>query len=181
MEFTKSVFNICEGIVWLIGLSFIATTIHSAYLVIRDKYDFKEFIKLVKGEQKIFNTLGRRGSYILILLMVIGIINIGGRYIYPSTQIGSLFEKKEYEEAYYVFLYPEDSKSMNYKLKADVWAHIESLDGYDGYRTYSLLGVYLDNGKRISFDGEEVFPSERTLVVDESGRYWYVELTTEKA
>lgn len=92
-----------------------------------------------------------------------------------STNIGGLFERINYTENYYVNLFPENAKSKNYKVEAE----IEAAGG-----KYYIIKAYFPNGGHLTFyDSLYFWPlklNERVYLVDDSGTSWLVELTSQK-
>jgi hypothetical protein len=78
---------------------------------------------------------------------------------------------------YYINLFPEDSKSKNYRIKGKV--------EYEGdSQEYFLVKATFPNGGYITFDGSygdsplEFY--KKVYIEDDDGKGWYVELTKEK-
>lgn len=91
-----------------------------------------------------------------------------------SNTIGSFFSRNEFEAQYYVNIFPEDSKSKNYRLIADVHQ-------YDG-NTIFLKKVYWPNGGYSTFEdlGDGLCFEYATSWIDDNKRVWRVELTHDK-
>lgn len=126
---------------------------------------------------------GNIGKAIMIMA-VIGLINLA--IPYNSTQIGSFFEKSEYAEYYYVHLFPEDSQSKNYLVKAKIRANIEDYGPEDGNeRHYHIEEAYFPNGGKITFneygDFETLKLEQKIYTKDDNGAEWEILLTAKKA
>lgn len=95
----------------------------------------------------------------------------------------SFFEKPEYHTKYYVNLFPETSKSKNYRLVADIHVYEEE-EEYDDksylYKVISIEKVYFNNGGYLYFDDCRLEVGEKTYCIDQKGRGWYIELTNIK-
>lgn len=123
------------------------------------------------------------------LTLVICIITIGGYHFimqtfYRNTQIGSIYEKSEYSEKYYVYLsYSKDSVKL-YKLPADITScleeYVDSSDNLAHTRQYYISNVYWPNGNILDFDYQEITPNKKSHFCDREGNNYYIELTTEK-
>lgn len=114
---------------------------------------------------------------------------------YGAEKIGSIFEKSRYKTKYYVNLFPDMNSSKNYRVKAEIEADFVEWEESDNqgnpisksHRVYYINKAYFPSGGYIIFDKERI-PNDKgvevrkkTLLVDTSGRYWWAELTSEKA
>lgn len=93
---------------------------------------------------------------------------------FGSTVPGGLFEKREYEEWFYVNLFPESATSKNYRVPG----LIVRRDGGG----YVLHSVTFPNGGMVEFgwQGSEFETDRRSSQRDEQGREWKVEFTGQK-
>jgi hypothetical protein len=148
-------------------------------------------INSVKGLEK--KEIGEKiGGYIICLMIVIGVIWAPLSFFYKEEKIGSIFEKTEYRTQYYVNLFPEDSNSKNYRVKADIYSVLNSYSYTDGdsertvsNREYYITRAYFTNGGSISFEdsvgsGDSLIVGKKEYLVDDDKGEWYVELTNEK-
>lgn len=117
---------------------------------------------------------------------IISIFNIG------NTQIGSFWEKKDYEECYYVYMTQNPKETKRYKLKADI--HHSRHIGEDEH--YNILALYFPNGGYITFYetddegrlmyGDKLLLNEETCITkqndeDDTKEEYYITLTNQKA
>jgi hypothetical protein len=122
----------------------------------------------------------------IILLVCVSSVFINR---FGSTNIGSPIEKSEYSAKYYIHLYPENSKSRNYKVPALISSEMIERDDEPSERVYHLEKVFWPNGRVLTFyeykdnvtcgeDGLQL--GKKTTYQDDMGRYWQVELTNQK-
>jgi len=103
-------------------------------------------------------------AIIIVLIFVFGtIVNpLIGRF--GNEQVGSFFEKDDYEAKYFVNLFPEKDKTKNYRLVADIEKDTVcikiSRDERECEITYYLRKVYWPNGGYFSFDANECLLNE---------------------
>lgn len=128
----------------------------------------KEFIKWFKGAEL-------KQQLITIGIGFCIIVTITIRTKFGSTNIGGLFERLNYTENYYVNLFPENAKSKNYKVEAE----IEKTDG-----EYYLIEAHFPNGGYLTFYDslywEPLKLNGKVYLIDDSGKGWNVELTSQK-
>lgn len=173
MEEIKYFINIGSIIGFFVILFFLFTIIQRTINRIRGIKNEKLNIKFDKK----INTL-------IFISVTCFIINEISSSPLGSTQIGSLIEKPEYTEKYYVYLYPEGSQSKNYKLEADISAKIIKYEE-GSEREYFIDKAYFPNGGYIAFDYEDNYSDplqigKRTTFRDNKSKYWDIELTKEK-
>lgn len=103
-------------------------------------------------------------QYIKVILFLIGFYHIIMSTFFTNTQIGSLYEKSEYSEKYYVYLTYNKKDAKFYKLPADIHSSIDEYEDYNGtiyyYRNYFLTKVYWPNGNILEFDYLEIEPED---------------------
>jgi hypothetical protein len=101
-----------------------------------------------------------------------------------SEKIGGIFEKSEYTTNYYINLFPENSETKNYLVKAQIHVFTEEYDENTSERVYRLQEAYFPNGGKITFydygDSESLSLNEKVYLKDDSGRYWDIVLTPQK-
>jgi hypothetical protein len=142
----------------------------------------KKFISSLKSEDI--------GPILIVLVFAcfIGktIIQIVGTSFWGNHKIGSFFEQSNYTAQYYVNLFPENSETKNYRLKADIESFVENdIDQDDRahfWKEYHIVRVYFPNGGYISFgeqDNESLEIGKRINQTDNDGEGWGVELTGE--
>lgn len=128
-------------------------------------------------------TTTRIGNLFLVICLLVWSKNTYSR-IDGDESIGSFFEKPEYRTKYYVNLFPEASKSKNYRLAAEIHVYEESDEDYEGnshaYKVISIEKVYFNNGGFLYFDDCLVEFGEKTYCIDQNGKGWYIELTNLK-
>ncbi|MDP4182051.1 MAG: hypothetical protein Q8942_13305 [Bacillota bacterium] len=114
-----------------------------------------------------------------IVITIVGIIYGGVLYVFGNTQIGSVFEKEKYSEIYYVNMFPDNSKSKNYKVKAEIMVSGGVLD-----RNFTINKAYFSNGGYITFYNNlyefDIDIGKNIDITDDKGRDWKIELTTQK-
>lgn len=104
---------------------------------------------------------------------IIGILNLYSEYFGNDT-IYSVFSRNEFHTQYYVQLFPEESKSKNYLVPADLIVNGESI---------WIEKVYWPNGGYTTFDrfgdmdGEEFYLNKHINIQDDEDRYWTIILT----
>jgi len=180
----RFVLNICGTIllillaVWIIG---------NIKIAISEKSGLKGFFKELNPVNA-YKTMSVKSRIVVSIIVILGCISIYGNYFGGNTQIGSLWEKSDYRETYYVLLYPKDSSSKNYKVPARIWSHVESYE--TSYRDdvevrferiYNLEYVSFQNGGYLYFEDQEIELGEKCSVKDHTGERWEVELTNQKA
>lgn len=112
--------------------------------------------------------------YILIVSYLLGLGYLTMKEYWGSDTIGSFFSKYEYSAKYYVYLFPEGSKSKNYKVPAEF--HVNG-------KAASIYQIKWPNGGYTVFDSdelEELYNRESIHLYDSDDRYWTVVLTDEK-
>ena len=189
----RGILNVCSFLTLIVLIYYIKEFVSGLRSVAKKKTTFKDMFKSLNKEVfNLFKTKDDEGNPISKLNIAVGIaiissvIYVVGSYAFPSTQIGSLFEMDEYEEYYYVYLYPENSNDKNYKVKAKIWVYTEKYDdgddGYDTQRMYLLRTVTFDNGDTIDFDwyDDAVEIGKKVSVTDNQGKDWKAELTTSR-
>lgn len=135
------------------------------------------------------------------IVFVAGILSTDTVYSnFENTNIGSFFEKEQYEESYYVYIRTDKKLQKSYRVKADI---IKGSYGYFDYNDegkeiyvelgngYFLKKIHWDNGGYITFLHEDdyptctyrarLYPGKETYVYDEYDEEYFVTLTTEKA
>ena len=145
--------------------------------VIKDKIDGYEFekndLKRLIPIRGIFSSEHRKVFLVISLCMILNLIPTTK---YGSDTINSIFEMNEYTTKYYVHLYPEDNKSKNYKVEADIESNLDE----EG-RKYHIVKAYFDSKRYITFtDWDSLHPNKKVMIRDDDGKDWDVELTTEK-
>ena len=133
--------------------------------------------------------------YLLIFIIISGIL---GPLYAPiaifhagTTQIGSIIEKREYTENYYVYMRKSETSEKNYKLKARIRKDINYMDDGDTSRKfegYYIEELYFQNGKHITFLEsdqetnvlEELEPYTEVSVMAQNGQEYFITLTREK-
>lgn len=145
----------------------------------------KRLTSKIKGyeNKKLFSNISKVDIIFLVICFTCLLLSIIPSTSLGSTTIGSLFEKEEYEEKYYVYMYPEKSQSENYKLEADIISKMTSR-GDDNERGYFIEKVYFPNGGYITFYNsigwESLRIGEKIRTLDDKEKYWDIELTKEK-
>jgi hypothetical protein len=130
------------------------------------------------------------------LVWILGLIAFGTNELinaYGGKTIGGFFERgRDYETSYYVNLFPNDKSSKNYRVKSDIlatWEQYQTDSGSDAIRVYYIQRAYFSDHNVVSFENaagnqgaEDVSlaTGKKVGIVDDSGRRWLVELTTEK-
>lgn len=115
---------------------------------------------------------------------------------YSNTQIGSLFESRNYKEKYWVNLFPNKDNAKNYRVPADIIATYSigdsDCENYFGLnescekseRIYLIEKAYFTNGGYITFENtEEAIPlqvNEKVPITDIDGTNWWIELTNKQ-
>ncbi len=189
--------NICTflGALYIVGYVFALITGFFHYLVKQERtenflYIFWQPIKTLlesvreyskdTTQQKILGT-------IFVITVAIGIVWAPISIFYQREEVGSLLEKRDYTARYYVNLFPEEHDSKNYRVSADIQATKESYNDGDtsySYRVYYIERAYFPNGGSVSFEdngyNESLVVGEKISVLDDDGKEWYVELTSEK-
>lgn len=129
-------------------------------------------------------------AVLLVLIVSVGLIAFGrdvfiGITPYGTTTMGGFLESRAYTESYYVFLFPDRSKPLNYKVPAVIHAQMQ-WNGAIAVRTYRIQSAMHPEMGRLRF--LEALEADYTLsesriveVVDTEGRRWGVQLTHEKA
>lgn len=101
-----------------------------------------------------------------------------------SETIGGIFEKSEYTTNYYVNLFPENSETKNYLVKAQIHVFTEEYDEDTYERVYRLEEAYFPNGRKITFynygDSESLSLNKKVSLKDDSGQYWDIVLTPQR-
>ncbi len=116
--------------------------------------------------------------------------------LYSNTQIGSLFERSNYKEKYWVNLFPNENNDKNYRVPADIIATFYTSENEcennfgvnepceQSERLYLISKAYFNNGGYITFDDTEESESlkinEKVLITDVDGKEWWIELTDKK-
>ncbi|MDF2800800.1 MAG: hypothetical protein K0S61_703 [Anaerocolumna sp.] len=102
---------------------------------------------------------------------------------FGSTNIGSIIEKREYSEYYYINLFKDDLSNENIRLKAKINSSTPSF-GDTGERTYYIEEIYLDDGNVIEFYNSGDFQSleigKKIWIPDDEDNDRYIELTKQK-
>lgn len=145
------------------------------------------FIDRKYGEN-LENCVGKLASkpkmvIIIVPMCVISILCVSFYFGAGNTQIGSIFEKHNYQEKYYVYVTENTKQSKRYKIPADIYRIRGSVGDY----TYFVQKIYWPNGGYIDFTdndniiGEKVIPLKE-IEVDFSSEHnpIYITLTTEK-
>lgn len=122
------------------------------------------------------------------IVVIAGILDLIGSHFLKEDRIGSFYENNEYTAKYFVNVFPENGKSKNYRVVAEIrasyneyWEEDQDGNSHPEYeRVYYLNKVYFDNSHTLDFDEEELELNKRTLVRDNNGKSWYVELTDKK-
>lgn len=104
-----------------------------------------------------------------------------------NTNIGSLFEKLEYTENYYVYMRTSDSSSKSYKLEATI-RRDEYGDDEHNFDGYFIEELRFNNGGFVTFmeKDQTPHPSEELELHEEKklqsldGDTYYITLTKEK-
>lgn len=103
--------------------------------------------------------------------------------------MGSLIEKNEYAEYYYVNMFPENDKSKKYKVKAEISARYdenESTNNDGNITTYDVRHYYIEkadfsNGGYITFNADEPLElNKKVSLVDDDDKNWNIEMINEK-
>jgi len=130
--------------------------------------------------------------YTIYIITILSIIWAPLSFFYKEEKIGSIFEKAEYTTQYYVNLFPKNSDSKNYRVKADIYSVVSENSYTDGdsekvayNREYYIERAYFPNGGSVSFEdnvgsGESLVLNKKEYLVDDDGEEWYVELTNVK-
>jgi|GEM_PF-2313665 len=105
---------------------------------------------------------------------------------FGSETPSALFEKSQYETRLFVYAYPEESTSKNYRVPALIQSyHDEYSYGDDGsqfIRIYKIKYFVFSNGVRVNFeDSEPLLLNKRVRVLDETKREWHIQMTAEHA
>lgn len=134
-------------------------------------------------------------KYLMIFVIISGII---GPLYTPiaifnagTTQIGSIIEKREYTENYYVYMRYSEKSEKSYKLKARIRKDTDYDNSGDTPRTfegYYIEKLYFKNGGHITFlerdqeanSFEELEPYKETSVTALDGKEYLITLTKEK-
>lgn len=125
-------------------------------------------------------------KHVLLVLFSIGAIWGVLSFAIQKEEMGSIFEKKEYQAKYYVNLYSENKKVFRKRVAADIVASWQEHDYGNGdawnERAYYLSKVYLER-EPLDFESmigfEPLKLDKMVYQKDESGKWWYVELTNE--
>lgn len=133
---------------------------------------------------------GERPGALLLILVLVGSLTfardvIVGSTPFGSTRIGGTFEKGEYTEEYYVLAFPEGSRDLNYKVKAEIQASIR-YEGFELVRVYRIMKIAWPQGGTTTFEkegarGYSLEPEKLVAVSDDDGKVWEIQLTEEKA
>ena len=113
-------------------------------------------------------------------------LNFGTPY-WGSKIPGSFFERAEYEEMFYVNLFPDGQKVKSYRVPALIRASVESDIDYDdksySWREYRIQFAAMPNGGQVSFYSADDFLElgKSVTIFDDYGKYWRIELTDEPA
>lgn len=136
--------------------------------------------KLSKEEKKLI--LAKK----LVVIMVF--IGIAYQTIlvspFASERIGSVFEKAEYTTYYWVNMFPENSLTKNYQVKAKIHVFTDSDEDYSE-RRYEIEEAYFPDGGTITFYeygcDEFLKINERVAIRDDQKRDWDIVLLDIKA
>ena len=129
-----------------------------------------------KSAEGLFETRKKRITvYIICYLLSISYITM--KEYWGTNTIGSFFSKDNFEAQYYVQLFPEDSKSKNYLVPADISKNEYGI-GVD--RVYWPNGGYTDFGNYDNNNCKELYKEGSTTLKDNQGRYWKIVLTRRK-
>lgn len=131
-----------------------------------------------------------KDNWLVIFIITFGIYLI---FINPligrfgNEQIGSFFEKDNYETKYYINLFTEKKLSKNYRLIADIEKNTECIklgrDESECNRIYYVRKIYWENGGYFTFDSNEcLIESEEKFLCypDQQEEGIYIEPTTKK-
>ncbi|MEN6349644.1 MAG: hypothetical protein ABFD08_09660 [Syntrophomonas sp.] len=98
---------------------------------------------------------------------------------FASERIGSIFEKPEYTTYYWVNMFPENSLTKNYQVKAKIHVFTDSDEDYSE-RRYEIEEAYFPDGGTITFCeygyNESLKINERVNVRDDQKRDWGIVL-----
>jgi len=205
MQLIRVILNICGFIAGLFVLGYIFRLIILLVSVIKNLI-IKEPINIKKSlsELNVFNKVysifsnqykeepnadikqNNRTTQIICVMVVVGLIYIAIlESPMASKEIGSILEKDEYTAYYYVNMFPENSQSKNYQVKAKIYAHTERYDEYKSERYYEIQEAYFPNNGTITFydsgDLETLEINQKVRVRDDNNRWWEIELTSQKA
>ena len=135
--------------------------------------------------------------YVWLAFFVLSLPYIPKLFGYSTTQIGHLYEAKEYTEKYYVIFSREPEKVSSrkeYKLPAEIERRYDYVYTDENGNDYESLGyhinyLYFPNGGFLSFDYDYAYeePScsklqvkQERKVTDYHGDEYYISLTKEK-
>jgi hypothetical protein len=113
---------------------------------------------------------GRFFVYALIPLLVLSIL------CYGWWREGNTFE---YDGKGVVSIFPENAKSKNYRLNADMQATGEMTGWFNHKTTYRIYTVYWSNGGNTDFEYCQIVPQEnKNDCMDNDFRWWVIEIQT---
>ena len=155
-----------EVILWLgwssiIG-SLLTVIIYVIYIYMSSDRDWPEFA--MKNVRILF-----------ICLSIVIVLVAGTKLWYGNDQVGSVFERDNYKDKlYYANLSLQNDDIKYYRV-------VVSLDRVDG--RYKPQKVYFNQRQYLVVEDawDDFIIGEKTSFIDQSDRYWYLELTPEKA
>lgn len=131
----------------------------------------------------------RSPRILLVLVFIVSLIFIRdvivGSTPFGISTIGSVLEKRDYRERYFVYAFPEGSEEMSYRVEAEIHAYMQnSIFGAD--RIYELEKLRMPDGSSVAFSklagsGYSLEPHRIVNLLDDNGRKWRIELTEVKA
>lgn len=121
----------------------------------------------------------------VVVLLVFGLIWTGHVFIDTcgTTSIGSLFERADYSEYYYVNMAPKGYNSENYSVVALIHA---STRNYGKRRVYMIEKAIYPNYGNVTFYNSDnpdyaLRVGEQIQVKDDKQKIWFIQLSTQKA
>lgn len=180
----KIFFSFCTFISCIIVILIVVYSIKYLFDFIRFKSKNESNEKFTKKfiPSFIFANDDKKGLWafgIFSVIFVIGIMYISIITLYPSKQIGSVFEGSSYEAKYYINLFENTNDTTNYRVAGQIKATTE-----DNKKIYYLKKIYLNNGNAITFNKyseiSELKKNKKVPIEDDNNKQWYVELTTER-
>ena len=171
-----------EGIKYLISLgSLIGIFVILLFILLL----IQNLIRKIRGlkTEKINITTNKKVAIFCFICVLCTIPGIISKTPLGSTQIDSIFEKPEYREQYYIYMYPKESASKNYKLEADIYSNLTEYED-NKVREYFIEKAYFPNGGYLTFENNLGMTSleidKKVSITDDKDKDWEIVLTKEK-
>jgi len=179
----KIFLGICVVFALLYLISYLINIPIILYKIIAKKYKKDDILNLIPFWHYLNTNYGDEKedkqkkvlNSVLIICIIIGLFNW---FVYwadlGEEKIGAFIEKSYYITYQYVNLFPEDSKSKNYRVIGEF--EVE-------HRDIKLKRFAFDNKRIISVDDQDKFNfgfNEKIDVVDSNGEKWYFEILDSK-